>query len=311
MKTTFTMMSFLLCLISNAQNFSGEITYKISIIPKNDTSKIDDYTLSEHGEIAKYLITNKYYKSTYFKDGKFNYSYTYHDDTKRMYDDYADGAYITFRDSRRANLEFIGSKIYKDSIIDILGHKSFLVETETSNGTSKNYYSNDIKVNPEEFNGHLVGNWYQKLKEVNGAILLKTITEHDNYYKIQEVIKIEERIVKKSEFDLPKQKPIAASYSALDKKAELLPPTTTQIKCYQSKSHSVSNPQGEPFKSYVSFFLTHKGEILFVESMDKENDPFSVTSIDIVNTCGFSFSPAEIEGKTINSKVFFPVEYRK
>ena len=100
----------------------------------------------------------------------YNYSYTYNDKTKRMFDDYGNQPYITFRDSQKANYTYFDSKIYKDSTINVLGHPCYMVLTSSEYGTSRTYYSDDVRVNHEDFEGHKVGNWYNKLKEVNGAI---------------------------------------------------------------------------------------------------------------------------------------------
>lgn len=90
-------------------------------------------------------------------------SYTYDNKTKRMFDDYANMSYVTFRDSRRVNAEYYGSEIFKDSTTTILGYDCYLVVNESEFGMSKTFYPNDIKVNYADFEGHKVGNWYNKL----------------------------------------------------------------------------------------------------------------------------------------------------
>ena len=77
-------------LFVQAQFFSGEITYEIKIVPKSDTADLKEIIELEDGAIATYLITTKRYKSAYFKDGNYRYSYTYDDESKRMFDDYAE-----------------------------------------------------------------------------------------------------------------------------------------------------------------------------------------------------------------------------
>ncbi|WP_281541581.1 hypothetical protein [Maribacter aestuarii] len=292
----------------HTQYFSGEITYEIKIIPKSDTVNLKKVVEMKHGTTASYLITARHYKSTYFKDGKYNYSYTYDDETKRMYDDYWDKPYVTFRDSRKGNFEYSGSKILKDSTAIILGHDCYLVVTESEYGTSKTYYSDEIKVDYTDFEGHKVGNWYNKLKEVNGAITLKTITEHESYFEIQEAIKIYQRKVKNKEFELPK-KPIAASYTALDKQIEMQQVSQEQIQCYQLKVGAVSNQEGEKVTSYVSFLLQNDGEIRFVEPYEEDKDELYKVAIDIINSCGFKFIPGMIAGEPVDSQVYFPVEF--
>lgn len=297
-------------IFAHAQYFSGEITYEIKIIPKTGTINLEEIIALKDGTIASYLIKSKHYKSTYFKDGKYSYSYTYDDETKRMFDDYSDKSYITFRDSRKANFEYYSSEIFKDSIETILGYDCYMVLTESEYGTSKTYYSNDIKVNYSDFEGHNVGNWNNKLKEVDGAITLKTVTEHEAYFEIQEAIKIDERKVLINEFDLPK-KPIAASFTALDTQVEMKQPSQEQIQCYQQKVRAVSNQSGEKITSYVSFLLLKNGEIKFVEPYQEDLNSFYKVAVDIIKNCGFQFNPGMIAAEPVDSQVYFPVEFLK
>lgn len=304
------LLSILFPVIGYAQYFSGEISYQIKIVPKSDTVNVKDIIKLKHGTTAKYIIAPRRYKSTYLKDNEYNYSYTYDDDTKRMYDDYADKPYITYRDSQKANYEYYGSEILKDSTSIILNHKCYMVLTKSEYGTSRTFYSDDIRVNYSDFEGHKVGNWYNKLKEVDGAIALKTITEHDSYYEIQEAITIEERNVDSNEFMLP-NKPVAAAFSALDTRVELIQPTAGQIKCYQNKVAKASTSDGEKYICYISFLLEKDGAIKFIEPYEEDEHGFYKTAVDIIQKCGFIFQSGRINGEQVDSQVFFPVEFVK
>lgn len=291
-----------------AQYFSGEITYEMTIIPKSDTVNLEEILHQKHGTTASYIIASKQYKSSYYKEDSYRYSYTYDDRSKRMFDDYSDKPYITFRDSQRANNTYYNSQIFKDSTLNILGHSCYLVITEADYGTSKTYYSDDIRVNYEDFEGHQVGNWYEKLKEVNGAIMLKSVTEHDLYYEIQEATHIEERPVNPEEFELP-EKPIAASYTALDEQVQLEKPSQDQIRCYQVKVNTVSKEGGEKITSYVSFMLTETGELKYFEALEKDPEDLYKVALDIAENCGFQFIPGKINGEAVNSQVYMPVDF--
>lgn len=303
-------LTLIIPIFGHAQYFSGEIIYEMKIIPKSDTVNIKEIMDLKHGTTASYIITSKHYKSTYFKDGKYNYSYTYDDETKRMFDDYSDKPYVTFRDSRKANFEYFGSQILKDSTAMILGYDCYMVVTESEYGTSKTYYSDGIKVNYADFEGHKVGNWYNKLKEVDGAMTLKTVTEHESYFEVQEAIKIDKRKVKIKEFQLP-EKPVAASFTALDKQIEMQQPSQEQIQCYQQKVGAVSNQGGEKVTSYVSFLLQKGGEIKFVEPYEEDKDGLYKVAVDVIESCGFQFSPGMIAGEPVDSQVYFPVEFQR
>lgn len=309
MKKTLLLL-MLVPVISYAQYFSGEITYQIEIVPKSDTIDLKDIMEMKHGTKAKYVITSKKYKSTYFKNNEYKYSYTYDDKTKRMYDDYSEKPYVTFRDSQKENYKYFGSNIYKDSTITVLGHDCYMVLTKSEYGTSRTYYSDDIRVNYSDFEGHLVGNWYSKLKEVNGAITLKTITERETHFEIQEAIKIIERNVNDSDFELP-DKPVAAAFTALDSRVELVQPTPEQLQCYQEKVIKASSKEGKKYICYMSFLLRKDGTIGYIEPYKKDDSGFHLVASDIIQNCGFQFQPGIINGQPVDSQVFFPVEFLK
>ncbi|MEM8892885.1 MAG: hypothetical protein AAGD28_33205 [Bacteroidota bacterium] len=292
----------------SSQDFEGEIKYKIKRLPKVDTENFDNILDQQHGTSMTYLISKNRYKASHYKGGEFQYAYLYTGDQQKMYDIYADKEYISFRDSRRANYKYKSSTIFQDSTIDVLGHSCYMVLSKSEYGTSKTYYSEDIRINPENFEGHKVGNWYEKLKEVKGALSMKTITEKETYYEVREVVAITPRKVKDEEFALP-QKPIAASYDALDKQADLSPPDPKAIRCYQKKISSASKAGGEKFTTYVSFFLNASGESQYFEVVEEDKDGFYEIAIDAVKNCGFEFTPGEIDGKAISSVVYFPVEF--
>jgi hypothetical protein len=89
----FNLIILALRLTANAQFFSGELSYKKKIIAKTAKFNADSAMNADLGTEMIYLITPHFYKSVYFKHGKEAYSYTYHDDTKRMYDEHAEKNY--------------------------------------------------------------------------------------------------------------------------------------------------------------------------------------------------------------------------
>ena len=305
---TFYLYFLLISFGIQAQHFSGKITYKFSIQPKNANANIEELRENLRGDSATYLITDKYYKSTYYKNGKVTYSYTYHDETKRMYDAYSERPYITYRDSRKANVKDLGSTVYRDSTTTVLGMECFMVTSESDRAKSVTYYSDDIKVNYESFKGHQVGNWYKKLKQVDGCITIKTITEFKDYYEIQEAIKIEKYSVAKKEFDLPISKTIAASFEALDTQVEMLSPSQETIDCYRSKLGLIK-PGNDKHTVYVQFIVTKDGTLKFIAPYQKDEMRFYRIAVDIVKNCGLEFKPGLIDGKAVNSEVYFPVEF--
>ena len=295
-----------------SQNFSGEIVYEISIIPKKKTINVDSIISLKKGSLARYLISDNYYKSTHVDNGKTTYSYTYDDTTKRMYDELTDGDYITYRDSRKANYKYYSSEIYRDSLKTILGMECFKVNYKSELGNSSTYYSNDVRVNYETFQGHKVGNWYNKLKEVDGCLTLKTITEFDDYFEVREAIEINKREVLKSEFVIPQSKLVVASFSALDKQVEMKSPNQKQIECYQIKLKlgTQKKVNVKSMTSYISFIITELGEIESIEPYEKDEYGLYKIALDIVKNCGFEFRPGEIKGNAVSSLTYFPIQFQ-
>lgn len=305
-------LSILFCFLPQlifAQFFSGEITYQTEYIPKHDGVNIDSIKSAAMYSSNTYLITAGYYKSTHFKDGKENYSYTYHDETKFMYDEFEGKNYITYRDSRKPSEDSLNFKIYKDSLISILGNEAFMVKSEDETTVTKTYYSTEKSIDYKTFAGHEVANWYERLQATNGSIMLKYIVEYEDFFEISEAVKIKEYIPKRSEFDLPTNKPIVASFTELDKIPELKPPTPSQIACYQNRVQEAAKIENETTIVYVEFLLSEKGEVSNISTLEKDGYGFYKTAISIIAKCGFSFSPGEIDGKAVSAVAYFPIRF--
>jgi hypothetical protein len=293
----------------SAQFFSGELSYKRTIIAKTSRFNVDSAMNAGFGSEMTYLITQHFYKNIYLKDGKEQYSYTYHDDTKRMFDDYADKDYITYRDSRKGNNAMIRSRIYKDSLREVAGHSCFMSETIYDSYIQKTYYATDLRIDPESYRGHLVGDWYNRIKEVDGALSLMSISEYADRIEIQEVVKITPRELKARDFELPRKKILAASFSALDKRVEVQATSLASQACYRKKLEEA--PRGERYVAYVTFIVSEKGKVSNIEPYMKDNQGYYEIAKEIVTSCGIGFKPGEIDGKPVSSLVFFPVTFGK
>ncbi|MBO3697864.1 hypothetical protein [Roseivirga sp. E12] len=121
---------------THAQFFTGEIKYKTTLTAKNDSFNIEDIDRIATNDEYRYKITSGYYKTSYFKAGAPTYSYTYHGDSKRMYDEQIKDGYISYRDSRRYDVPLLGFQVDRDSTITHLGKECFLVKEKHPNYTS-------------------------------------------------------------------------------------------------------------------------------------------------------------------------------
>jgi hypothetical protein len=306
-----TIILFLFPIFIYAQNFSGEIEFQISFIAKNDKVNIDSIKSANYGDRAIYLIQDGYYKNMLYKNDKLKYSYTYDNVSKRMYDEEVDRNFITFRDSRKGYDAPFKSQIYKDSTLTILGKSCFLVTYQDENSFTKSYYSKKVKVDHNLFANHNVGNWYNKLKEVDGSIGLKTITEYEDHIVIYEAVNIKKSKVKQTAFDLPKEKMIVASYYALDKNVELSNPNEEQLNCYFDKIKKAKSESSttEPFTSIISFVLTENGELKHIEPIEKDEYGFYKVALDIIENCQLKFIPGQINKQPVSSFTFLPITF--
>lgn len=64
------------------------------------------------------------------------------------------------------------------------------------------YFSKDISINPEIFKAHRFGNWATYLKQSNGGLALKIVTEHSGYTQIIEAIKVEKKKIAQKRFEI-------------------------------------------------------------------------------------------------------------
>lgn len=293
-----------------AQYFSGELKYTMKIIPKVDGLNIDSIRLAKLGSEFSYLITSGYYKSSYFKNDTLTYSYTYHSDSKRMFDESAGKDYITYRDSRKGNTSRIRTIVYRDSIKEVVGHPCFMVERVYENYIDKTYYAKDMKIDVESFKDHEVGDWYNQIKEVGGALSLMSVNEYTTHLEIHQVIRIDERDVKEEEFRLPKSKPVVAASTALDKMVQLKQPGEEAVSCYKSKmAQAPLTLLSQDVVCYVGFIVSESGQISHLEAYEKDEYELYKIALDIMSTCGIEFSPGQIAGKDVSSWVYFPIEF--
>ncbi|HNR73282.1 MAG: hypothetical protein UZ12_BCD005002107 [Bacteroidetes bacterium OLB12] len=312
MKTIFLLTLLLTFQVPGlAQFFSGEISYTVKIIPKIKNLNVDSILNQQPGTTSVYAITNGFYKSTYFKNGEVTYSYTYHGDTKRMYDEVAGKDYISFRDSRKGKTSRIRSIIYPDSTKVILGQKCFLVERVYEGYISKTYYALDLKIDPESFSSHLVGDWYNQIKEVKGSVSMTSINEYTTHFEINEVTKLTARPLKPEYFALP-DKLIVASESALDKGVALAQLSKETIECYRHKmTAGLKDVPLNEFRSYIILIVSANGDLKYMEPYEKDKHELYKVAMTIISGCGINFIPGQIAGKNVDTLVYFPVDFSK
>lgn len=303
----------LIPLSTHSQDFSGIIHYKHTIIPKVSPDSMEVEYESLLGDSSTYAITSGYYASKHFKKNRFEYSYTYHDETKYMYDEHHNKSYITYRKSWTAESEGTDRdiKAHRDSTITVLGEKAFLVTSGYNESLNRSYYSLNKRVNIDSFKDHSVGDWNKRLALNNGGILLKSITEYEDYIEIREAVKIDEKKLTKADFKLNEDKKVVASFSALDELPRLNQLSSDQFRCYQSSiNRAKSNHKLETYPIiYLTFILQPDGEMESISVFERDEYGFFLDAIDILKNCNLMFLPGLIADKPVASEVYFPVDF--
>lgn len=293
-------------------NFSGEIVYRTTVVPTSATINVDSIMQSLTGDETRYIINDSIYKSSYYQDGEFVYSFTFDTETKRMYDYRPGKKYVTYRDSQQPNDTELDLTINRDSVISILGYEAYQTTNKTYGYTSTTYYSDAVRVNYSAFEGHNVGHWYERLQLTDGAISLKSISYKETHSEIFEAVEVNRRALKPDEFALPEGLPVIASYSVLDEQVELINPTPNQIRCYQSKiaaAPDIFENENRPFTSYVGFMITTEGKAVLPFAPEEDEYGLFEIALDIIKTCNFNFKPGKIDGKEVESESFLPVNF--
>ncbi len=182
MKKTVLVTTLLLwSLTTFSQDFSGKITKKVRYLPKIESLSLDSLKESGFGNISTYLIKDGFYQSSYYKNGLTTYSYTYQKGKQKMYDEDFGSQYITWRDASKPSDNMQPQEIFRDSVQTVFGYECFLVKTVYEGYTNYSYFASDLRVKYENFKGHKVANWYNELKELDGAQLLKTINDYPTH----------------------------------------------------------------------------------------------------------------------------------
>ncbi len=293
--------------------FSGEIIYKTTIIPKIASLNVDSVLSNLTGDETHYMINDSLYKSSYYRNGSFVYSFTYDSQSKRMYDYTAGKEYITYRDSQQPNDTELDLIINRDSTITILGYEAYQTINNTYEHTSTTYYSDAVRVNYTAFEGHNVGHWYERLQLTDGAISLKSITYKETHNEVLEAVSVTQKDLHPSEFELPEGLPLVPSYSMLDEQVELINPTPNQIRCYQTKiatAPDIFENEDRPFTSYVGFIVTKQGKAILPFVPEPDEYGLSEISVDIIKTCNLNFRPGKIDGEVVESESYLPVNFQ-
>jgi len=308
----FVLLIFLLYSLNlSAQNEGWEITYKSEIIVTQDSKELQEFIEQRKGLEIKLLITDDNYKYSYIQDGIEIETQIYLRDSAKLYRNNPGKEYIAIADVRMPDIlnPKSDNEIQLNNREKIMGYDCFLLTYSDQHGTVENYYAEDVKINYANYEGHEFEGLYQRLKDVNGALPLKMKTIYFNYFETKEAVKVEKRVIKDGEFDLP-NKPLAVIIFHVDVPPDFDGSFEKQFECYKEKSKAASIGGDQKIVVQVMFMIDKEGEIQFANiKNENDNKKFHEVALHIVNNCGFKFKPGMVNGKKVNTEYFFPVEF--
>ena len=308
MKIIFSLIVIFLSTPVLGQNFSGEILYE-----EFNSNKDEDYNSrlgsSENKATSIYLISDEAYKFSQFENDTFKLSYTYDPQTKNLIDEDPNLSYLTFRSSKRSYSKPKNVTILEDSLINILGYSCFPVVLEYKDRTTTKYFSEDVRIKINAFEGHNLGYWYQCLELTEGGISLRSISVFPTKTSITNAIRITERKIKKEEFKIPESKRLVASGYDLEKPPKLYQPNEDQLKCYRTKLLYGQSLVDKETTSIAVFIVTKSGEKEEIKFINSEHKGLDEVTLDILNNCGLSIIPGEMNDEHIDATYYFPVKY--
>lgn len=178
--------------------FEGEIRYNNTIESRSavPTEKLIKLIGSEQ----HYFIKGGMYLSV--TNGQVLPVQLYKNTTNRIYTKVNSSDTVYCIDASIEKSKIIESKM-EDSTTVILGYTCKILTLKTSNNAIYRYYFSDkLKVQPEQFKNHNYSHWYTYLTK-SQSIPIKTVMENSQFKMVSEAISIEAKQIPDKKFELP------------------------------------------------------------------------------------------------------------
>jgi hypothetical protein len=190
----------LISLDSDAQFFSGKITYADSF--KSKTPDISSEDLEKYiGAKRELYIQNSFYKDVH--SGELKSVMIYRGESNRLYDYSLVSDTVYWVNALSDTLSKISYSKIDDSNEIILGLKCKKITIESELGSTIYFFNENYPINPNEFSDHNLNFWnFYTLK--TKSIPLKVIFENDKVILTSIAVKIEEIELADSVFTIPR-----------------------------------------------------------------------------------------------------------
>lgn len=301
---------FILSIFSLSQaQFSGEIVYKFEYQTQNNQA-ITDILEDPKIDSVRYYINEHAYKSVSYSQGEIIEEYVYDPASKKMLFSMGNRPYYLYL---QTDLEkFKGKaklKIKRKEKEKILVYSAY--KTVNTSSGEINYYADEITIDASNFSSHYFMQWNEILKQTNGGIPLKTITQHQGYTEIKTAIKIEKLTKKQLDFSFKDNKLQVAAYNNLDEVIAYPELKDEGFWCYQEfiNQHSDRLILGKDYLIMLRFIVHADGEISHIEIEESDFEYLNDVAKKIIKSCSLGFEPGSIDGKPVSSEIFYPIHF--
>jgi hypothetical protein len=193
------LLVFLIPMAGFAQNFEGEIDYKITI--KSRIKTMTDAQMSQAvGDESKYYISSAGNYKEVSNGGVVKWLLYLQADNK-IYTDFANG-----------RLQWVNAAIADDSVykvgirrnaMTILGYRCDELSMVCKSGFQLYYFSSKLRVNPALFARHHYANYAARMAQMKGAVALKYILQSNAMEVEAEAVSVKPKKLDPAFFALP------------------------------------------------------------------------------------------------------------
>ncbi|MEQ8927121.1 MAG: hypothetical protein RLO81_14975 [Fulvivirga sp.] len=199
MKRTYIVIYFILVSLTATAQFEGKITYKNSFEWKLNDGLTDEQFTAYMGNKMEYYIKDSFYKSV--SNGMYFNEQIYSPQMNRLYNIVSDSDTLIWMDGS-INSDTIINYSIKETDERILGYKCKVFIIETTQGTGKYYFSEELNIDPKPFENHHYGNFSLVTSQTKSPSL-KIVIENKRFTLNFEASKIEDMKLKDSFFQIP------------------------------------------------------------------------------------------------------------
>ncbi len=195
------MIIFTLCSLSvfgQSGNFNGKIIYEYQFLHSATGEDMRKSLGSFFGREQHYYANSENYKA-YDENGQFRQ--LYNSKTNTYYFLNPGNGLVMEMDAGNQTSKVISVEHFEETQ-QILGKECNKLIIKTDSDETTYWYSTEIKLNPENFKEHNVGNWNRYMEESGGALPLKFTVKNQNYIWVSAAIEIEDGDLKNEDFNI-------------------------------------------------------------------------------------------------------------